>query len=259
MKRVVLSSLYLLFSLSLFFTGSGCKKKPSPTPADTPSPGAAPLPTSIEPALAPTVEITASPSTVERGKQSTLSWQSSNATSLTIDQGVGNVAESGSVVISPRESTTFTATATGPGGSDNDSTRVTVIAPKGPGGIRSTDIDQLQSAIEQGKVKAVFFAYDKADLSPKSKKILQENARWIRQFPGARVTIEGHCDERGTEEYNLALGDQRAQKTKDYLVQLGIEAGRLQTISFGEERPFDQGHDEAAWAKNRRAHFVATR
>lgn len=259
MKRVVLPSLYVLLCFSLFLAHSGCKKKPPPLAAPTSQRTASPTDIPAKPKIAPTVEISALPSTVERGKESTLSWQSTNATAVLIDQGVGNVAEGGTLVISPRESTTFTATATGPGGSDSNSTRVTVVAAKGPGILRSTDIDQLQSVIDQGKVQPIFFAYDQAELSAESKKTLQENASWIGRFPGASVTIEGHCDERGTEEYNLALGDRRAQATRDYLVRLGIDATRLKAISFGEERPFDPGHDEAAWARNRRAHFVAQR
>jgi peptidoglycan-associated lipoprotein len=103
----------------------------------------------------------------------------------------------------------------------------------------------------------VFFEYDSADLTPEARRILEENAKWFRRYPEARITVEGHCDERGTEEYNLALGDRRANAAADYLVQLGVETDRLDRISFGEERPFVEGTTEAAYAKNRRAHFFA--
>ena len=90
-------------------------------------------------------------------------------------------------------------------------------------------------------------------------RLLEENARWFRQYPNATIIIEGHCDERGTEEYNLALGDRRAQRVRTYLVQLGIAPDRMRAISFGEERPFARGYDEAAYRLNRRVHFLVRR
>lgn len=258
MRRAVVLNLSFVLCLSLGFLVSGCQKKAPPSvagPPETPA-ATASTPTPSPHAAVPSIEISALPSTVERGQESTLSWKSGNATSILIDQGVGNVAECGSIAIAPRQSTTFTATATGPGGDARDSTRVTVVGAKS-GTIVSTDIEELQRVIDEGKVRSIFFEYDKAELSSESKRTLEENARWIRRFPNARVTIEGHCDERGTEEYNLALGDQRAQVTKDYLTRLAVNPSQVATVSYGEERPFDPGHDEAAWTKNRRAHFVA--
>ena len=197
-----------------------------------------------------------SPSTVERGEQTTLSWTTTETMSLLIDSGIGNVADSGSLVISPRESTTYTATATGPGGEATSSTRVTVVPRSARGMITSTDLDGLQQAIEEGKIQPLFFEYDQAGITAEGERVLKENARWFQQFPNATIVIEGHCDERGTEEYNLALGDRRAQAVKAYLVQLGIDPDRMESISFGEERPFAPGYDEAAYRLNRRAHFI---
>jgi len=105
----------------------------------------------------------------------------------------------------------------------------------------------------------IYFPFDSAALTPEAQEILRVKARWLQQNQSARVTIEGHCDERGTNEYNLALGEARAQSTRNYLVDLGISASRLNTISYGEERPLDSGATEEAWAKNRRAHFVIER
>lgn len=102
----------------------------------------------------------------------------------------------------------------------------------------------------------VFFDYDKATLSDESKRILADNATQLKEATEVTITIEGHCDERGTVAYNLALGERRANAAKDYLVSLGVTAGQVKTISYGKERPFDAGHTEAAWAKNRRAHFL---
>jgi peptidoglycan-associated lipoprotein len=102
----------------------------------------------------------------------------------------------------------------------------------------------------------VFFDFDKAALTPDAKSILSNNATQLKDAAEFAITIEGHCDERGTRAYNLALGEKRANAAKDFLVSLGVPAGAITTVSYGKDRPFDTGHTEAAWAKNRRAHFV---
>ena len=102
----------------------------------------------------------------------------------------------------------------------------------------------------------IHFEFDKSRLLPEAKEILGRKAEWLGAHPDVSVIIEGHCDERGTNEYNMALGDRRAGSTKSFLVDMGVAQGRLTTISYGEERPVDPGHNEEAWAKNRRAHFV---
>ena len=102
----------------------------------------------------------------------------------------------------------------------------------------------------------IHFDFDKYNLLPLAQQILQRKAEWLRNNPNVSVIIEGHCDERGTNEYNLALGDRRAESAKTYLINLGIAGSRLTTISYGEERPVNPGHNEVAWAKNRRAHFT---
>jgi len=102
----------------------------------------------------------------------------------------------------------------------------------------------------------VYYDYDSSTLRDDAKAVLTANGRKMVESKAARVTIEGHCDERGTVDYNLALGDRRAKAAKDFLVTYGVDAGRVTTISYGESRPFAMGHDESAWAQNRRAHFV---
>ncbi len=102
----------------------------------------------------------------------------------------------------------------------------------------------------------IYFEFDSSALLPMAQDVLAQKAQYMRAMSDMSVTIEGHCDERGTDAYNLALGERRAQSVKDYLVNLGIPASRLDTISYGEERPVDPGHNEEAWAKNRRAHFT---
>lgn len=110
-----------------------------------------------------------------------------------------------------------------------------------------------------GPLRDIYFGYDRATLGPEAEAALRGHARWLGQNLGARVVIEGHCDERGTVEYNLALGDQRARVVMEYLVSLGVDLERLTTVSYGKERPKTMGNDDAAWSQNRRAHFVVTR
>jgi peptidoglycan-associated lipoprotein len=111
----------------------------------------------------------------------------------------------------------------------------------------------------EGQLKDVFFDFDKATLRDDTKKTLDENIQWLKTNPGDRIMVEGHCDERGTNEYNLALGERRAKAVRDYLAAGGIDAKRISTISYGEERPFVLGHDESAWKWNRRGHFVVVK
>ncbi|MCX7816711.1 MAG: peptidoglycan-associated lipoprotein Pal [Syntrophales bacterium] len=106
------------------------------------------------------------------------------------------------------------------------------------------------------ELRDINFDFDKYNIRPDAREILKEHAEWLMKNPEVRILIEGHCDERGTNEYNLALGEKRANETKKYLIELGISADRIETISYGEERPLDPRHCEEAWAKNRRAHFV---
>ena len=109
-----------------------------------------------------------------------------------------------------------------------------------------------------GNLKPAFFDYDKADIRGDSRDVLATNAAWLKKYPSVQFTIEGHTDDRGTAQYNLALGDRRANAAKDYLASLGVDASRIKTVSYGKERPFATGHDEGSWQKNRRAHFVVT-
>ncbi|HYM21586.1 MAG TPA: peptidoglycan-associated lipoprotein Pal [Vicinamibacterales bacterium] len=121
--------------------------------------------------------------------------------------------------------------------------------------ISSSSLDDIN---KNQVLKPVFFALDSDQLTPDAQKTLDEDGALLKKYSSWAITIEGHCDERGTAEYNLALGERRAVAARTYLVSLGIPADRLRTVSYGKEFPFDAGHDEAAWSKNRRAHFVVT-
>lgn len=125
-----------------------------------------------------------------------------------------------------------------------------------------SDIEELNRwAQRQGHLRDAFYNYDESTLDDAAQSALNASATWLKSAQGASYSllIEGHCDERGTEQYNLALGDKRANSAKDYLVTLGVDAGRIRTVSYGEERPFEEGHDDASWAQNRRAHLVLVR
>ena len=127
--------------------------------------------------------------------------------------------------------------------------------PIAEAGIDSRSLDDLN---RDSPLRPAFFAYDSAEIDSAGQSVLDANADVLKKFPAWIVTIEGHCDERGTPEYNLALGERRALIARNYLVSLGIPADRLRTVSYGKEFPFDPGHGENAWARNRRAHFVIT-
>jgi peptidoglycan-associated lipoprotein len=133
-----------------------------------------------------------------------------------------------------------------------------VPVPEEP--VTSEDISNrsLDEINRNSPLQPVFFGLDSSDVDDQGQQLLQANAEVLRRYPDWQLTIEGHCDERGTAEYNLALGERRAIAARTYLVSLGIDPDRLKTVSYGKEFPFDPGHTESAWAKNRRAHFVVT-
>jgi peptidoglycan-associated lipoprotein len=126
------------------------------------------------------------------------------------------------------------------------------------GGAPSSDMLSDPSG-EGGPLEDIRFEFDSAALTEQARALLERHAQWIKARRGLRIAVEGHCDERGTVEYNLALGDQRARAARDYLVSLGVDPAILTTVSYGKERPVDPASNEAAWARNRRAHFAVSR
>jgi peptidoglycan-associated lipoprotein len=223
----------------------GCAKKPV---AATPPPPAPP-----PPAAAPTVTLSADPSSINKGDSSTLGWTSTNATSVAIAPEVGTVTAQGSTKVTPSDSATYTITATGPGGTANATARVTVAQPPPPPPpANEPTLDELF----RKEVQDAYFDFNKADIRADAREALGKTANFLRSYPQIKVTIEGHCDERGSTEYNIALGDRRAIATKQYLVSLGISADRISTTSFGKEKPFCMESNEACWQQNRRGHFV---
>ncbi len=229
--------------LAVVLALGGCKKKPPAAPPPPPPPPPA-----------PTASLTASPDTIQPGQSSTLTWQTQNATDVSID-GVGKVDPSGSRSVSPAQSTTYRLTAKGAGGTQEATARVTVMQPPPPVAQPSASEEELFNR----NIKDIFFDYDKYDVRPDQQAALQADAAWLSQHPNVRFTVEGHCDERGSTEYNLALGDNRANAVKNALVQAGVSADRIKTISYGKEKPFCTESNEQCWQQNRRGHFVYQR
>jgi peptidoglycan-associated lipoprotein len=128
-------------------------------------------------------------------------------------------------------------------------------APVAEDAVASGSLDEIN---RNSPLKPVFYGLDASEVDSAGQKVLEANAEILKRYPTWQISIEGHCDERGTAEYNLALGERRALAARNYLVSLGVSADRVKTVSYGKEFPFDAGHTEDAWAKNRRAHFVVT-
>jgi peptidoglycan-associated lipoprotein len=223
----------------------GCAKKtvaPHPVPP-APAPAAA----------RPTVTLQASPTSVNKGEALTLSWNSTDATQLSIAPEVGAVTAQGSTKVTPSDSMTYTITATGPGGSTSATASVTVNAPPPPA---PAPAEPTLDELFRKEVRDAYFDYDKADLRADARTALSKTADFLKNYPQLKVTIEGHCDERGSTEYNLGLGDRRASAVKQFLVSSGISADRLSTVSYGKEKPFCMESNESCWQQNRRGHFV---
>ena len=184
-----------------------------------------------------------------------LTWKTENATSVSIDT-IGNVDTSGTMQVLPSQSTTYRLVASNSSGTREATARVTVSqAPPPPPAASSNAGDAM---LFEENIKDVFFDYDSYDIGSQYTSVLQADARFLQQHPSIRFTIEGHCDERGSTEYNLALGDNRATAAKQALVSMGVAADRIRTISYGKEKPFCTESNEACWQQNRRAHFVYT-
>jgi peptidoglycan-associated lipoprotein len=236
----------IIVALAVVLAVSACGKKKVAPPPPPPPP----------PAPVPTASLTANPNTIQAGQASTLTWKTDYATDVSIDQ-LGKVDPSGSRTVIPVESTTYHLVAKNDSGTQEATARVTVIsAPAPPPQQTSSGTDEQ---LFSSNMKDVFYDYDSYDISAQYQQVLQADARFLQQHPNMKFTIEGHCDERGSTEYNLALGDNRANAAKQALVQLGISADRIRTISYGKEKPFCTESNESCWQQNRRAHFVYQR
>jgi peptidoglycan-associated lipoprotein len=236
--RIGLTAAILTLVLAL---GACNKKVAHATPPTPPQPAA------------PTITLSAVPDSVQKGQSVTLEWKTDNANHAMID-GLGEVASSGSRRVTPLESTTYILTAKGPGGEREASARVTVIAP-----VVATSPQPSAEELFSRNIRDLFFDYDKYDIRPDQQGQLQADAKFLQSQPGIKVQLEGHCDDRGSEEYNLALGASRAEALKSALLQAGIAADRMQTVSYGKEKPFCSDENVQCWQSNRRDHVAFQR
>ncbi len=248
----------ILVGLGLAMVAAGCKKKVKITPPP-------PAPTVTQPVEAPTakaavLEFSVEPTTIERGQSALLRWSVSNANNISLDNGIGVVPANGTRKVIPSETTTYTLRASGPGGEAMATTTVTVTAPAPPPPpANATPTGTMEQRL-QTEVGDAYFDYDKGDIRDDARAVLAKDADALKSifaaFPSATVVVEGHCDDRGSAEYNLGLADRRATAAKDFLAQLGVPADKLKTVSYGKERPQCTEASEDCYQKNRRAHFA---
>jgi peptidoglycan-associated lipoprotein len=235
----------LIFATAALLFAAGCNKKPPVA--------AAPAPTPPPPAAKPTVTISADPTSLTKGQSARLTWTTTDSNNVSISPEVGAVTPQGSTTVTPSESTTYTITASGPGGNADATARITVTVPAPPPVVvHENTFDELFLK----EVRDAYFDYDSAEIRADAREALQKTADFLKKYPQAHVVIEGHCDERGSTEYNLALGDRRANAVKQYLVNLGISAANLNTVSYGKEKPFCSDSTEPCYQQNRRGHFL---
>jgi peptidoglycan-associated lipoprotein len=236
-SKIRLSLLAIAFTVIM----AGCHHK-QPVAKVAPPPPAAPA--------APAASVTVTPETVDQGQTVELSWKTENASKVNIE-GIGSVSASGSKTLTPSASTTYRLTASGDGGSTDASARVTVNTPQ-------KQVSQLtDEELFAQNVKDIFFSYDDAKVGSDQQSSLNADAEFLAKHPAMKLVIEGHCDERGSEDYNMGLGENRASTVKSILAQHGVGADRVRVISMGKEKPFcTTAEAESCWQQNRRAHFV---
>ncbi|MGI4830462.1 MAG: OmpA family protein [Janthinobacterium lividum] len=232
---------------------TGCHKKTAPV-----SPNALP-PAATGPT--PTASITADPQAIDLGQSVVLNWRTTNANKVSID-GIGDVAVNGTQTVSPANSTNFHLVATGDGGITEANVRVTVRVPQVPGGNAGNAGDNGAAGSDaafHAAVQDIFFGYDSYDLQAESQTTIASSARYLEAHPGIRVVIAGYCDDRGSAEYNITLGENRANSAKEALVSAGLSPDRIRVVSYGKERQFCTEEAESCYQQNRRDQFTIDR
>ena len=225
---------------------SGCHKQVAASTPPPPPPAPA----------APNANMSANPPAINQGQSATLTWQSTNANDASIS-GVGAVPVSGSKVVYPTQSTTYTLAAKGPGGNTVATARVTVNPP--PPTAASAAPSMTEEQLFDQNVHDVYFDYDKYNLRPQGPTVAEKDAAFLKQYPNIKILIEAHCDERGSEEYNLALGENRGESLEKALAADGVSASQIRVVSLGKEKPFCTESTEQCWQQNRRDHLVFDR
>ena len=220
---------------------AGCHKKAVPPPPPPPPEATSP---------APTASITVTPTSVSAGGGAVLAWKTTDATEISID-GIGTVNAYGTQTVKPQESTTYHLVARGSGGSTDATARLTVATAP----VAQSTGDTMTEQMFESMVKPVFFDYDAYDIRPDAQTALAQNASFLAAHPGVKVVVGGYCDDRGSAEYNLALGENRANAAKQALVSGGVSPDRIRTVSYGKEKQFCSQADESCYQQNRRAGF----
>jgi peptidoglycan-associated lipoprotein len=238
------SAVLVLAALAL--TGCGSKKKTYQPPAPEPT------------TPAPTASITATPQTVDKGDAVVVVWRTTDATDVALD-GVGAVKPNDQLMLAPTETTTYHIVAKGDGGDAEASVTVTVnpssAAPPPPPAAASTDTSATDEQAFHDNVKDIFFDYDSYDIRPDAQSSIPTAVSWLNAHPNYKIVIGGYCDDRGSTEYNIALGENRANAAKTAMVKAGIDASRIRIVSYGKEKQFCTEEAESCWQQNRRAAF----
>jgi len=243
-RPFVRSLLISASALALFVAGCGPKKTKEQPPSYTPPPSS----------VKPTASLSADKTSINPGEAVKLSWTTTGATNVSIAPEVGAVTPQGSTAVTPSASTTYTLTASSGGGNADSSVRISVNTPTAA--VTEAPKNATFDELFMKEVHDAFFDYDSAEIRPDARSALQKTADFLKGYPNTHVAIEGHCDERGSTEYNLALGQRRANAVKQYLVSLGINPDTLTTTSWGKEKPFCTQSTEECYAQNRRGHFT---
>jgi peptidoglycan-associated lipoprotein len=254
------------YALILITLLAACGKKIVIPPPPPPAPAAAVTPPPRNSPPGPGVpvitEFSVEPSAIERGQSAVLRWNVTGSNSVVIGNGFGSVPPMGTQRITPQQTTSYLLTASGPNGDTSATATVTVTAPAPPPATNTNTTSTRRGTLEsrvQSDLQDALYDYDSNNIRDDARLALTTDAdalkRILADFPNARINVEGHCDERGSAEYNLGLGDRRASSARDFLVQLGVPGDRLMTISYGKERPACTESDESCWQRNRRAHF----
>ncbi len=241
----------ILFSASIaLLAATGCHNKAKTLPPPSALPPTASVP-------APTATITADPQAIDQGQSVVLNWRTTNATSVSID-GIGDVAVNGTQTVSPASSTNFHLVAKGDGGTTEANVRVTVRVATVPTTTETTTDTTSDSAFHAA-VKDLFFDYDSYDIRPADESSVTAAASYLAAHQDIKVLIAGYCDDRGSAEYNITLGENRANAAKQALVAAGVNTNRIRVVSYGKERQFCTEENEACWQQNRRAQFNVDR
>ncbi len=265
--KMISKNLLILLACAIALTG--CHKKSNTVDPSTLGPSADSTAANTTPA--PTASITADPVAIDLGGTVVLNWRTTNATTVTID-GIGQVNVNGTQTVSPSNSTNFHLTAKGDGGTTEANVRVTVRVTTIPSGGSTTQMEGgrdgngLNGANGQGgpvtaasfaaAVQDMFFDYDSFDVRPDAQTSAAQAASFLVQHPGLRILVTGYADERGSAEYNLALGENRANAAKAALVSAGVAGARIRAFSVGKEKQFCTEANETCWQENRRAQFT---